>query len=208
MMLNRRRLPWALSPLATSSIAAVFTLALGTAVAATAATNDDGQNYTRDVQSYQIPEVTLRDRRDQPVALRPLLNGDEPIVLQFIFTSCETVCPTLTAMTAMAQEDLRAQDEDTRIVSISIDPNHDTPERMAAYAERFGAKGDWRFLTGSWEDIRTVLDAFNAMYEGGNKMYHQPFTFMRDAGKGSEWVRLNGLLGAELMAAEYSNAIQ
>lgn len=208
MMSKRRRPERTRHLLSTIRVAAALALALGGGAAAQAATNDDGQQYTRDVQSYRIPDVTLRDRRDEPVALRPLLNGDEPIVLQFIFTSCETVCPTLTAMTAMAQEDLRAQDEDTRIVSISIDPNHDTPERMAAYAERFGAQGDWRFLTGSWEDISAVLNAFNAMYEGGNKMYHEPFTFMRDAGSGSEWVRINGLLGAELMAAEYSNAIQ
>lgn len=163
-------------------------------------------DYTRVERSYRIPDVTLRDRQDRSVDLQSLLDDERPLVLQFIFTSCETVCPVLTAMAAQAQEDLRKIAAGTRIVSISLDPDYDTPERLERYAARFGAAGDWRFLTGDWRDIRKTLNAFNAMYEGQNKMYHKPYTFMR-AASSDTWVRLVGLMGASTLTAEYRSVV-
>lgn len=141
------------------------------------------------------------------MSLQTLLGADQPIVLQFIFTSCQTICPMLTAMTAQAQTGLRGIDANTRIVSISIDPDYDTPRRMADYAHKFGAEGDWRFLTGDWANIRKVLNAFHAMYAGQNKMNHKPYTFMRPA-HSKTWIRLVGLMPARQMANEYRHSLE
>ncbi|MDA3933955.1 MAG: SCO family protein [Gammaproteobacteria bacterium] len=166
-----------------------------------------GEDYIRTERSYQIPDVTLRDRHDKPVHLPSVLDEQRPVVLQFIFTSCQSVCPMLTAMTAQAQDRLREIDAATRIISISIDPDYDTPQRLYAYASQFGASGDWKFLTGDRSDILLVLSAFNAMYDGQNKMNHKPYTFMR-AAKTDTWVRLIGLPGASKLSEEYRSALQ
>jgi len=155
---------------------------------------------------YQVPDITLRDRHDRPVKLRSLLDGSQPVVLQFIFTSCQTVCPMLTSMMAQAQDSLRDVDPSTRLVSISLDPDYDTPSRMAKYADKFGARGDWRFLTGDWKDIRRTLNAFDAMYPGENKMNHKPLTFMRAAGA-DQWVRLTGTMSAGTLLAQYRKTL-
>lgn len=160
------------------------------------------RGYTRDFQSYQIPDVTLLDRNGAHVELRRLLSDQRPVLLQFIFTSCQTICPMLTAVMAQAQDELRRVDADTRIISISIDPDHDTPERLQQYAAKFGAEGDWLFLTGAWQDVRKTLQAFDAMYEGGSKMYHKPYTFMR-RGPDRQWLRLIGVNGVKDLVDEY-----
>jgi protein SCO1/2 len=87
-----------------------------------------------------------------------------------------------------------------RLISISIDPEQDTPKQLRAYAERFGAGDRWRFLTGRAEDIVTVERAFDAYR--GDKMNHQPLTLLR-AGPDRSWVRLDGFASPAELAREY-----
>lgn len=203
MICHRRNTGTRVSPF--PCLFALLCLSIGAQASAghNAAANSD-QGYSRTVQSYSIPDVTLRNSDDEKVRLRQILQaGDKPVLLQFIFTSCQTVCPMLTAIMSQAQHDLRQVASDTRIVSISIDPEHDTPVRMRRYAEKYDAQGDWIFLTGDWDSIRKTLNAFDAMYEGGSKMYHKPYTFMRKE-PGTRWVRLIGMMGAKQLVGEYS----
>lgn len=191
----------------------VFFLCLTIATIPTNAANNkkpgrwQGQEYTRIEHNYEIPDITLRDRDDQEVPLQSLFAEHRPVVLQFIFTSCQSICPLLTSIAAQAQEDLREVDSSTRIISISIDPEHDTPQRLKVYAERFEAEGDWYFLTGDRNDISQMLSAFDATLEGGNKMNHKPYTYMRAAGA-PQWVRLTGLGGANKLVEEYRNVLE
>lgn len=164
------------------------------------------RHYDRVEARYRLPEVTLRNRDGASVRLRELLNADRPVLVQFIFTSCQSICPMLTAMMSQAQEAIRSAAPASRIVSISIDPEYDTPGRLAAYARKHNAQGDWHFLTGAWPAIRRTMNAFDAMYEGKNKMYHKPYTYMRPAGDGT-WVRLTGLMGAQSLANEYRRVL-
>ena len=163
-------------------------------------------NYTRSRANYQIPNVVLQNSEQKPVALQQLLAGDRPVLVQFIFTSCQTVCPLLTATMAQAQKDLRSLRGDTRIVSISIDPEQDTPARMARYATQFEAQGDWTFLTGSRKQVWEVLSAFDAVYSGGNKMNHKPYTFVR-LPRENAWLRLVGNLSANQLVREYQSLL-
>lgn len=166
-----------------------------------------GQAYSRTESNYAIPNISLRDQHENKVQLQALLDEQNPVVLQFIFTSCETVCPMLTAMTSQAQTQLRELDSSTRIISISIDPDHDTPSRLSQYAKQFSCRGDWYFLTGEAADVRRILRAFQAMYTGDNKMNHKPYTFMRAADTDT-WIRLIGLMGASSMVAEYRGIVE
>ena len=153
-------------------------------------------SYVRSEERIALPAVTLTDSRGERVPLAEALDGPGPVVLQFIFTTCPSVCPLLSSALAGAQGEIG---EGTRLVSISIDPEYDTPARLREYARRFKAGPRWRFLTGGRDDVAAVQKAFGAWRV--NKMSHEPLTFLR-AAPGEPWVRLAGRLSAADLAAE------
>ncbi len=163
-------------------------------------------SYTRTLAAYAPPDVTLTDASGAKVKLSSLLERDGPIMLQFIFTTCPTVCPVMSATFSAAQSRLGPNAEKVTLVSISIDPEHDTPERLREYARRFKAGPRWLFFTGDAQDIVSVRKAFDA-YAGDNKMRHQPLTFIR-ASPGRPWLRLDGLTSAAQLVGEYERLTQ
>jgi protein SCO1/2 len=142
--------------------------------------------------SYDVPDVELRDEQGHPVRLRELLADDRPLAVNFIYTSCTTICPVMTATFLQLQKDLAADAKRPRFVSISIDPDLDTAPALRAYAERFGAS--WTFLTGTSSEVLGVLRAFDAWR--GNKTNHVALTLLR-APHGGTWTRVEGLAPAE-----------
>lgn len=80
------------------------------------------------------------------------------VVVTFIYTSCPDACPLLTAKMAALQNDLgRLFGPEVFFVSISVDPERDTPEVLTRYAQAHGANLDgWAFVTGTPDEIRTV----------------------------------------------------
>ncbi len=151
--------------------------------------------YTRSAAEYRPPDVTLVDQAGARVRLADELAAGGPVLLQFIFTSCSTICPVLSGAFAAVQEKLPR----ARLVSISIDPDADTPARLAEYARRFEAGPRWRLLGGRLEDVIAVERAFDAYR--GNKMRHEPLTFIRAAPQ-RPWQRLEGFPSAADLAAE------
>ena len=164
------------------------------------------KSYTRLHERYAPPEVTLIDMHGDKVKLKSLLDGEAPVLLEFIFTTCATICPVLSASFASPQGILDRDGAPYRMISITIDPEHDTPRILREYAGRFEAGGRWHFLTGPRAVIERVQKAFDADYRGNNKMYHQPYTFLRGR-KGAAWVRLEGLLGAGELLSEFRAAV-
>jgi protein SCO1/2 len=107
----------------------------------------------------RVPSFALTDQRGRRVTDRDLRGS--VWVANFVFTRCPSVCPMLTAKFHALQKqlvDLPA----VRFVSISVDPEFDTPPVLAAYAARFEADPErWRFLTGPLAEIeRTVVRGF------------------------------------------------
>lgn len=79
------------------------------------------------------------------------------VVISFIFTRCTDLCPITTARLAQIEDKLGdAVGRDIFFYSISVDPVHDTPEKLKTYADAFGAGPGWRFLTGKLDDIRAI----------------------------------------------------
>lgn len=77
-------------------------------------------------------------------------------VADFIFTSCSGICPDMTKNLATVQHAF-VDEPDVRFVSISVDPDKDTPEVLAAFAEKFGADPErWNFLTGPKDYIKEI----------------------------------------------------
>lgn len=158
------------------------------------------KGFLRAEAQYPVPDVMLTNQDGEHVSLRQLLAGSKPVMLNYIFTSCTTICPVLSASFAHTQRKLGDEADQVRLVSISIDPEHDTPARLQDYARRFRAAEGWELLTGSREDIVTVQKAFDAFR--GDKMNHIPLTFLHVADD-SPWIRLEGFPSADELVGEY-----
>ncbi|WP_297774241.1 SCO family protein [uncultured Roseovarius sp.] len=172
-----------------------------------AAMRPDGFQYKRGFNDYEMPALTLRNQGAQKVNFAELMEYDGPVLLNFIFTSCATICPVMSATFGQTQQDLATIDDNYLMVSISIDPEYDTPRRLRDYAVLHDARDNWVMLTGQFDDIFSVVRAFDAVYKGENKMYHRPLTFLR-AGADAPWLRLEGLLSSEELAEEYAQMLR
>lgn len=161
---------------------------------------DENITYSGTGVAYNIPDVTLINAEGEPVSLRAELTFDKPVFVNFIFTSCSSFCPLMTATLAKVQTELLKLGEAFRIVSISIDPGQDTPAHLQAYAQRFRAQPEWHFLTGDAANILVVQRAFDAYR--GVKMNHAALTLMHFPRDG-RWKRFEGLINAETLVHEF-----
>lgn len=157
--------------------------------------------YTRSVASYKIPDLKLVDMNGATVSLRDDLGGKEAVMLNFIYTTCTAICPVMSSTFHHVQNQLGAEASKVRMISISIDPEHDTPEKLREYASKFRAGPQWNLLTGSVANSIAVQQAFNSYR--GNKMNHAPATFIRAGGADNSWVRLDGFASAPDIIKEY-----
>ncbi len=160
-------------------------------------------DYKRTVESYNPPEVMLVNQHGSKVPFRDLIQSDKPVLVNFILVSSQTVSPILAANFAGLQRKLGPAAQNVRLVSISIDPEHDTPKVMKDYLKRFQARPGWDFLTGSRADIGKVMQAFNATME--NKMHLYPLTLIKPAGD-NRWIRLSGIMSSSELMTEYTKA--
>jgi protein SCO1/2 len=157
------------------------------------------RNFSVSSEQYSMPEVSLLDVDGEKVSMKDLLSADEPVALNFIFTTCTTICPVMTATFAQMQRELDTEQlQQLQVISISIDPEYDRPEVLRAYAGKYNASGTWMFLTGSSIDIENVLRAFDAY--AGSKMNHQPLTFLRKDPQ-QPWLRVDGLASGKDLAS-------
>ena len=108
------------------------------------------------------PEFALTNQDGQRVSLADL-DGTVRAVT-FIYATCKDTCPLLTAKMALMQQKLGADfGKRVRFVSITVEPQIDTPVVLKAYAEKFGADpAGWSFLTGSGEEIQDVVRKYGA----------------------------------------------
>lgn len=156
--------------------------------------------YESGIATYNIPGLVLVDQDGRKVPLAELLARDRAVAVNFIFTTCRTICPVLSTTLSNLRRELGAGSEGLTLVSISIDPEYDSPSVLKSYAARFAAGPEWRFLTGTTEDIAIVQKAFDAYV--GDKMSHRPLTFLKPAGS-DRWVRLDGFPKSAELVAEW-----
>lgn len=162
--------------------------------------NAASSKYKRSVERYTIPDITLINQDGKPVRLKSIIESDKPVVVDFIYGTCTTICPVLSAGYINLQNKLGSANNTPRLISITIDPEHDTPKIMKEYLKRYRAKPGWEFLTGSRQDIDRVMKAFNAYIP--DKMSHYPLNLIRSPKDGS-WVRLFGIMSTREFLDEY-----
>ena len=161
--------------------------------------------YQRSERTYSIPDVALIDRDGRTVRLRELLATQDPVMMNFIFTTCGAICPVMSKVFSEVPASLGAQAGKLRMISISIDPENDTPAKLKSYAKTYGASARWTFLTGRVEDIKAIQLAFDSYR--GDKMNHEPLTLLRPA-PDKPWVRIDGFASSDALAREYRKLAQ
>lgn len=181
----------------------ILVLTLLPLLLAAAAFAEEPARYQRSLENYVIPDVVLTNQDGKKVRFKALLESDRPVAVDFIYATCTTICPILSAGYANLQRKLGVDAAKVHLVSITIDPENDTPAVLKEYLTRYSAKPGWDFLTGSSRDIDRVMTAFDAYFR--DKMDHKPLTFIRSPKDGS-WIRLYGLMSGIDFLDEYQKA--
>jgi protein SCO1/2 len=149
--------------------------------------------------NINLPELQLIRQDGKVVKFPDELSDGRVVVLSYIYTSCTAICPMTSQTIYKLQGKLAADLDKVHLVSISIDPEQDTPEILSKYAQKFHASKYWDHYTGTAEASIKVQKAMNAYL--GDKMNHVPVTFIW-SGKGNTWIRIDGFATADDLLLE------
>jgi protein SCO1 len=142
----------------------------------------------------RIPDTAVYDQNGRRLRFYTDLVKGKTVAINFIFTTCTTICPPLTATLRRVQQelgDLAARD--IALISVSVDPTTDVPERLKNFAGKFGVGPGWTFVTGNKPEIDLLLRALNAYV--GDKTDHSPMMLVGND-KAGYWTRTYGLAPA------------
>ncbi|MNZ30669.1 hypothetical protein D3C78_479470 [compost metagenome] len=138
----------------------------------------------------RIADVALLDQNGKVVSLEKDLVSNKIVVMGFIYTRCTTVCPVVSSIMGKVQKRLGARvGTEVQLVSISIDPQRDDPQRLNDYARTFQNGPGWSWLTGSPQSVDATLKGLGAY--GGDFQNHSPLILVGD-GNNRLWTRYYG----------------
>ena len=175
-------------------------LMLGLAADSPTAAPGAPEVHRRVLGPLPLPTEALLRSDGKRVLLQEEIADGRPVFLNFIYTSCEGICPLMSQIFAQFQTQLGARRDQVHLISISIDPEVDTPARLREYARSFGAGPEWTHYTGSLSASIAAQRAFGVY--NGDKMRHDPVTLVL-AGPGQPWIRLDGFATAADLLAEF-----
>jgi len=176
-------------------------------VADSAASRPDDEAKRRGAtrkRSDQFSDILLTTQHGEQVRFYDDLVKDKVVVINLMYTTCSKICPgTAANLVKMHRVFGERMGRDISILSLSIDPEFDTPERLKAYWEAFGSKSGWLYLTGDYDeidrlrhdlgvyDLDPIIDADKTEHSG-------ILTFGND--RTNRWAALPALMHAEQMA--------
>jgi protein SCO1 len=140
--------------------------------------------------TMRIPDVTVQDQNGKSLNFYTDLVQGKVVAINFVFTTCTTICPPLTATFRRVQQQLAAQNSSAQLISVSVDPAIDTPERLRDFAAKFKAEPGWAFVTGNTSDINSLLQQLGVAVT--NKNDHTPMILIGNDETGY-WTRAFGL---------------
>ena len=168
------------------------------------ATEDAAAPSTTEKPAENIPtglriptDVTVQDQNGRKLNFYTDLVKGKTVIINFIFTTCTTICPPLTATFRRVQQELGEHvGRDVHMISISVDPTIDVPERLKEFSAQFKAGPGWTFVTGSRPEIDSLLKALGAAVADKND--HTPMILIgNDAA--NYWTRTYGLAPASTL---------
>jgi len=142
------------------------------------------------VVELSVPDVELVDQDGHVAHFRSELIGERYAAITFIFTRCPTICPTLNGIFKRLQREIPDRvGDDTVLLTLSVDPVNDIPERLKQHAERMGAADGWSFLTGELDAVNRLLRSLEVYTP--DFWDHAPTVYVVD-GERDVWTRLYG----------------
>ncbi|MDQ1613088.1 MAG: hypothetical protein QOG00_3019 [Pyrinomonadaceae bacterium] len=154
--------------------------------------------------AIKIPDTSVYDQNGRKLNFYTDLVRGKTVAINFIFTTCTTICPPLTATFRKVQQELGARvGRDIELISISVDPTTDVPERLKEFSAKFKAGPGWTFVTGSKPEIDSLLRALGAAV--GDKNDHTPMLLIGNDAAGY-WTRTYGLAPASTLVKVVNEA--
>jgi protein SCO1/2 len=146
-----------------------------------------------------IPDVPVVTQDGRQVHFYRDLVAGRTVAINFIFTTCTTVCPPMGAYFGRLQDELGPRlGRDVHLISVSVDPLTDTAERMAAWGARFGARDGWTLVTGEVQEVERLLKALGVFTPDPED--HAPVALIGNDAAGA-WTRASGLARPAELAA-------
>ncbi len=154
--------------------------------------------------SLKIPDTAVYNQHGQKLRFYTDLVRGKTVAINFIFTTCTTICPPLTATFRKVQQELGDRvGRDIELISISVDPTTDVPERLKEFSAKFKVAPGWTFVTGSKPDIDQLLGALGAAVSDKND--HTPMLLIGNDAAGY-WTRTYGLAPAATLVKVVNEA--
>ena len=146
----------------------------------------------------KVPDAELINQDGKKIRFRQLIKG-KVVALNFIFTTCKTICPPMGANFTGLKKlmDDRVKSSELMMITISIDPDTDTPDRLKAWSEKFEAGPGWTLLTGKKQDVFELLKSLEVY--SAVKEEHAPLVLLGKEGT-DRWIRANGLSDPKQLA--------
>ncbi len=139
----------------------------------------------------QIPDANVLDQNGNPLRFYTDLVKGRTVAINFIFTTCTTICPPLTATMRRVQQTLGERvGHDVQLISVSVDPATDTPARLLDFSAKFKAAPGWTFVTGNKPEVDALLRALGAAV--GDRNDHTPMLLVIND-RTKQWTRTYGL---------------
>lgn len=148
--------------------------------------------------TMNIPDTPLFDQDGREVRFYSDLVKDRVVAVNFIFTTCTTICPPMDANFSKLQKLMGERaGREFEMISVSVDPAIDTPPRLKAWGSKFGRRDGWTLLTGRKSEVDQLLKALKVFTP--DKTDHSPILLLGDDARG-EWTRAYGLAPAAQVA--------
>jgi cytochrome oxidase Cu insertion factor (SCO1/SenC/PrrC family) len=149
------------------------------------------ESSSAETSKMDIPDIELLDQNGRKIHFYSDLVKGHTVAINFIFTTCTTICPPLGATFARVQKELGNRvGRDVRLISITVDPATDTPERLKAWGAKFHAGEGWTFVTGDKPQVDELLRALGA--SSARREDHSPTVLIGNDTSGT-WTRTYGL---------------
>jgi protein SCO1/2 len=157
----------------------------------------DYQAYTSRALREHFPNVPLVTQDKKTLRFYDDLVKDKILIIQFMFTNCEQYCPMVTPNLVRVQKQLqeRAANKVT-MISITVDPIHDTPGVLKEYASKFHVQPGWQFLTGQKSDVDQIRRGLGVYDPDDKKIEHMNVITIGKESTG-QWLAIEGLATPE-----------
>jgi cytochrome oxidase Cu insertion factor (SCO1/SenC/PrrC family) len=149
-----------------------------------------GSNGSNAFSSSKIPDAQVLDQNGKQLNFYSDLIKGKTVAINFVFTTCTAICPSLAATFRRVQQEAVTRGVDVQLISVSVDPTTDTPERLNDFATKFKAGPGWTFVTGDKARIDSVLQGLGAAVS--NKNDHTPMILIGNDST-DYWTRAYGL---------------